>query len=62
MYFIMFVVIILYFTETYIFMMHVLQHAKLPVRSFGMNGGLERSGQLLNGHLSIGRLVLGRAV
>ena len=37
-------------TTTYVFMVHVLEHSEFPVSSFGVDGGLEGPGQLLDGH------------
>ena len=35
--------------HTYIFMVHVLEHAELSVGPLGVNGGLEGPGDLLDG-------------
>lgn len=46
---------------TYIFMLNVAKQSEFPVSSFGVDERLERTIQLLNGHLLLGPLVYGRA-
>lgn len=47
-----------------VLVIHVLEHPQLSVRPFGVDGGLERPGQLLDGHLGEGTipLTVGRVI
>ena len=46
---------------SYVFVGHVFEHSEFPVGPFGVNGGLERPGQLLDGH-SHGTRAVGQQV
>lgn len=49
------------FSSSYIFMLYVAKQPEFPVGPFGVDEGLERPIQLLDGHLLLGLLVHGRA-
>lgn len=46
---------------TYVLVIHVFQHAKLSIRAFSVDGGLERSSEFLDGDFQTGPIVDGRA-
>jgi hypothetical protein len=49
-------------TNIYIFMVHVLQHPQLAVRSFSVDSGLKRSREFFYGDLDACLVIHGRTV